>query len=689
MQSCWRALAGHKRSVRRTTLRLELLEDRNLLSAAAQHVLILSVDGLHQADLTDPNLEPFLTNTINLQNQGVTYTKATTTSPSDSFPGTLSYLTGAGPGTTGVYYDDSYSRTLLPPIALGGGSTPGTESQYAENIDLNSNLINGGGNSDASSIDPNQLPRDPNTLQPVYPNQFLQNKTTINTIFDVAHQAGLYTAFSEKHPAYEIADGTDPKAINDFYAPEVNSHAALLDPHTGQTVNVDALLKTDLALGFVPDVSSYTLVDASTDPIANDPNLQDITTNPLLTEKYDDLKVAAIINEIHGQASHSSATITNPQVPALFGMNFQAVSVSQKYFAGGITRLQDGSTAPSQVLEAVLQHTDASIGQIVAALHSSGLWNSTGIFLTAKHGQTPRVGVAGLMADSTLGNVLAQAGTPEAFSVQDDVSLIYLQNQGQTTQATQALVNFKNTGSINVYYQGQLVTLPASKVLDQILSGAALVKAGLGNPATDSTTPDIIVTLHPGFIWVGNPLKFTNKRAEHGGFSPDDTQIPLIVSGGILAPNVQGKTVNTAVKTTQIAVTALLELGLNPNDLTGAVIDKTKQLPGLAFGGQGANPGGGHHAPTTRSNGHTAGTTATAGNSFAAADQAVIEGDLAAVIGTNKNNDGATAHSLLLPPLSRTTAATLDLTVAGLRNTGLNPESWETTADSMSAEDGF
>ena len=77
--------------------RLELLEDRCLLSATpAQHVLLLSVDGLHQADIADPNLQPDLTNIISLQNQGVTYANASTTKPSDSFPGALSYLTESG-----------------------------------------------------------------------------------------------------------------------------------------------------------------------------------------------------------------------------------------------------------------------------------------------------------------------------------------------------------------------------------------------------------------------------------------------------------------------------------------------------------------------------------------------------------------------------------------------------------------
>jgi hypothetical protein len=66
--------------------------------------------------------------------------------------------------------------------------------------------LSGGGNFDASSIDPNQLPVN-GRGHVVYPHNFLQ----VNTIFNVAHDAGLYTAFSDKHPSYEIANGPSAK----------------------------------------------------------------------------------------------------------------------------------------------------------------------------------------------------------------------------------------------------------------------------------------------------------------------------------------------------------------------------------------------------------------------------------------------------------------------------------------------
>jgi hypothetical protein len=880
---------------RRPAPRVEHLEDR-CVPSAAQHVLLLSVDGLHNADLSDPALRAALQNIGILQQNGVTYTNAFTTSPSDSFPGTLSYLTGAGPGTTGVFYDDSYSRTLLAP-GSNSSATPGTEVQYAENIDKNQALLSGGGNFDASSIDPTQLPIDPATGQVVYPNQFLQT----DTIFDVAHQAGLYTAFSDKHPAYQIANGPVANAINDFYGPEINSTTALLDNTTGKTVNANALLNdttqpaqgltiapgytasvfasgpagatqpdsitvdglnvyvgynngaakdgssgsstialftptgangswavaqtwsipghtdglkvdptthkvwslqnedanptlvvidpgtgtatpytiasvnggggfddiafvggkafltasnpannpntdpavvqvtlnnathtaattpvlfgnatatntvtgkqvtlnlqdpdsmtvdprgnlvftsqadnelvtvhnpgtpgqtvsvtpltdasknpvsvddtqfnpgavgemlvTDQSTGtiyqvtvpagsaaqaysaaqdigelgttnlktglFTPvisglgsprglaflnagaftDLSQYTLVDPSTDPMGpNDPNLiNDTTTNVLLTERYDDLKVQAILNEIQGKKSHDFFSKVAPEIPAIFGMNFQAVSVAQKDAHGGINLLGNGQEgAPSALLEGAVQHTDASIGKIVAALKAHGLWGSTELFLTAKHGQDPRVGLGGLMKDSTLPDLLDAAGAPVAQATQDDVSLIWLKDQATTAKAVAALEKLKETGTINVFFQGVEQTLPASQVIDQILSGPGLVKAGLGNPATDATTPDIVVTLKPGYIWVGN-VNNQHKRAEHGGFSEDDTHVALVVSGGAVPTNDRGTKVTEHVDTKQIAVSALEALGLDPNKLQGAVAEGTQALPGLGL----------------------------------------------------------------------------------------------------------
>jgi hypothetical protein len=82
---------------------------------------------------------------------------------------------------------------------------------------------------------------------------------------------------------------------------------------------------------------------------------------------------------------------------------------------------------------------------------------------------------------------------------------------------------------------------------------------------------------------VGNPLHYQHKREEHGGFSPDDTHVALIVSGGALPGNVLGTMVTADVQTKQIAVSALNALGLDAALLQGAVIEGTQGLPGLGL----------------------------------------------------------------------------------------------------------
>jgi len=486
-----------------------------------KHVLLISVDGLREADLTDPKLQGSLTNIRSLATGGVTYTNAYTSVPSDSFPGELSYLTGAGPATTGVYYDDSYSRTLKAPGATS--ATPfGTEVQYAENIDKDPTLLNGGG-----GIDPTKLPVDAQG-NPVYPHSFLQ----VNTIFNVAHDAGLVTAFADKHPAYEIANGPSGNGVSDLYTPEINASVA---------------------------IENGKLVDAST---AQDPSkltFATTTTSVKLTEANDDLKVQAIINEISGLNSLGTQA---SGVPSLFGLNFQAVSVGEKLTTGGIAA--DGTV--SATLKDGLSHTDASIGQIVSALKTAGLYDSTEIVLTAKHGQNPRIGAASLIKDDIYTNALDAAGITVAQATQDDVALLWLDNQAQTTSAAQVLNDLKAAN-------------PNSGI-DTVLFGAGLQQAGFGNPTQESTTPDIIVKLKPRYVLVGNPAK-PSKQAEHGGFSEDDTHVALIVGGGAVNPELSGSVQTDRVSTKQIAVTALKTLGLNPADLQGAVAEKTQALPGL------------------------------------------------------------------------------------------------------------
>lgn len=65
---------------------------------------------------------------------------------------------------------------------------------------------------------------DPLTCQPVYPYQFLK----VNTMFEVAREANMRTAWCDKHPAYDILNGPSGMGIQDLFTPEINSDAPTL-----------------------------------------------------------------------------------------------------------------------------------------------------------------------------------------------------------------------------------------------------------------------------------------------------------------------------------------------------------------------------------------------------------------------------------------------------------------------------
>src|ERR1700674_5802695 len=97
-----------------------------------RHVLLLSIDGFHAIDLATCVAAGTCPHLAMLAEHG---TNASTTTPSDSFPGLLAQLTGGTSKSTGVFYDDSYARTLYapagnPPAPCTSG--PGTEVNNAE-----------------------------------------------------------------------------------------------------------------------------------------------------------------------------------------------------------------------------------------------------------------------------------------------------------------------------------------------------------------------------------------------------------------------------------------------------------------------------------------------------------------------------------------------------------------------------
>jgi len=93
-----------------------------------KHVLLISVDGMHAVDFmncangisTVNNGQPFCPAIAALGLTGVNYVSASTSKPSDSFPGLTAIVAGGSPALTGVYYDVAYSRNFDAPAKTTG-----------------------------------------------------------------------------------------------------------------------------------------------------------------------------------------------------------------------------------------------------------------------------------------------------------------------------------------------------------------------------------------------------------------------------------------------------------------------------------------------------------------------------------------------------------------------------------------
>ncbi|MFD5813320.1 alkaline phosphatase family protein [Streptomyces sp. NPDC127038] len=509
-----------------------------------RHVLLISVDGLHQADLARyVSLHP-KSALARLAGGGVEYTHARTTTPSDSFPGMVAQLTGGGPGTTGVYYDDTYDSALLPAGTTAcAGAARGAEVDLTEDLDRKPASLDAGqgltGLPDGilsmtgdptSLLDTSKLPVDPRTCRPLAPHAYLR----VNTVFEVARAAGLRTAWSDKHPAYEILDGPSGSGVQDLFTPEINSDA----------------------LGY--------------------PAGDDWTKDNQATEQYDGYKVKAVLDEIDGY-DHSGTHRVG--TPAVFGLNLQSVSTAQKLpSSDGLKGGYTAKNVPGPLLEKNLDFVDARVGELTAELARRHLTGSTTVVLSAKHGQSPtdpaaltRIDDGPLLAglDAAWKKLHPSAGNLVAHAVDDDAMLLWLTDRSRAAAkfAADYLLGQNGTGT-------DIAAAPRSFTrggLDKVYAGRAAARY-FHAPAGDTRVPDVLGLTQYGVVYTGG----TKKIAEHGGAHADDLDVPLIVSGASVPEGVRD---TAAVRTQQIAPTILSLLGLDPRSLDAVREEHTAVLP--------------------------------------------------------------------------------------------------------------
>ena len=510
---------------------------------AVAHVLLISVDGLHEQDVAHCLAAGTCPAIAALAATGVHFTGAATPGLSDSFPGLAALLTGGSPKSAGLFYDVSYDRTLFAPGDSTCTGTRGWNVVFDETTGIDG--FNGGALvhlDGGGAFNPQAIPHAlvGGNCVPVYPHDYIKT----NTLFEVIKSklAGARTAWADKHAwGYDWVNGPSGQGVDDLARTEINS--------------------TDAATG-----TDYT----------------DVYTH---TEKFDDLHVGIVLNQIDGK---TGSGVDLAPVPTVFGTDFQTLSVAQKAThasGGGYT---DASFTPGVAVAGAMTYVDASLAKMVAELKAQGVYASTLVVLTAKHGQSPANpallvkngdtltalleangyldanGNFGQFATTT-GSLNDGSGLSGTGMVQtDDVGLIWLRDPAQAAAAV---------ATINANLGCTAPGICADGAGASVLSGAALATK-FGDPAL-GRTPDIIVQPNPGVIYTSS----TRKDAEHGGNAPDDSHVALVVS----YPSWQASTNATAVVTTQVAPTILAALKLDPTLLQSVKSEGTAALPGISF----------------------------------------------------------------------------------------------------------
>lgn len=163
----------------------------------AQHILLLTVDGLHASDLASWVLRHPNSALANLSAQGVTYTNARTPA-ANATAGLLAIATGGTPISTGILAGVGYDHALSPPGSncrtQGTGFVP--ERMMA-----------------TRGIDMTVVPLDPSRgCMPMRPHDLLR----VNTIFEIVHEKVGPTAWAADRAARaDLLSGPSGKGLDE------------------------------------------------------------------------------------------------------------------------------------------------------------------------------------------------------------------------------------------------------------------------------------------------------------------------------------------------------------------------------------------------------------------------------------------------------------------------------------------
>jgi hypothetical protein len=261
----------------------------------------------------------------------------------------------------------------------------------------------------------------------------------------------------------------------------------------------------------------------------------------------------------------------NPSgAPSLYGANFQTITWAQQN-AG---YLDAAGNNPNKSLASALHEADARLGAFLNFLKSSGKLDSTLVIIGSKQGQGP-INPKTLKVSNP--DFMDGTGVPVAFFVGEDGGVVsarlwcrwlscgwlvwlmpFLQMWlEKSSDAQKAKSNLLANSSLGISY---------------VLAGDEVTAAGYGSPFLDSRVPDLIIGAKVGTLW-NDGFEFE----DHGGFLPQDLDVPLIAYN----PNLKPANITQVVSNRQVASTMLQALGLPLAQLDAYRLGDSPVLPGL------------------------------------------------------------------------------------------------------------
>ena len=377
-----------------------------------RHVLLLSIDGMHEVDLDALHRAPTRSSTLAaLARHGVQYTNAwvnrldgSATNPSDSFPGLLALTTGGSSrDARRLVRRLLCARSLRPALrAARARAAPPSPTTRASSRQLSHLWGNASDDTPTHDVDGGarrasirrscRMAKHRGACTPVYPHQYIR----VNTIFEVAKAAGLHTAWSDKHLAYELVNGPSGerrrrllRARDQLGSVEEPDPVGAGGRRLHRQVDVDRDLRRLQGAGDPqPDRRAAGATPGCPAPAD--------TAGPRAGHAGD------LRHELPGAQRRAEGLV-------------------------GERRLLDAAGTPGPEVADALAHTDASIGKMVAALEARDLLRST-----LDHRDRQARAVADRQDGSSSASMATRwrrsidGAAPVAGHIEDDVALYWL-----------------------------------------------------------------------------------------------------------------------------------------------------------------------------------------------------------------------------------------------------------------------